>query len=212
MARLGVTYQDIATAANQILGQGKQPTIELVRNHLKTGSSTTIANHLRQWRAERDSSLSIAKDEGLPPELVSMVKALWQKLQTEADNKIMAAKQALAQRMTLQQQEIQKYKLNNHRWQKMHEAWLKNKDELLNEKIKLEQEIMALQKNNTILTATIEVQEKQFIEKQERINELNRLHKLAQENLEYYRESARVQRIIDHEKYMKQIQKLIEGA
>jgi hypothetical protein len=42
MARPGVTYQDIESAANALKGQGKSVTIESVRSILGTGSIGTI--------------------------------------------------------------------------------------------------------------------------------------------------------------------------
>ena len=206
MARLGVTYQDIANAADQLVGRGKQPTIELIRNLLGTGSTTTIANHLRKWRAEQDGSTSVAIKENLPTEFVSVMKGLWQRLQAHADNQVAANKQISEQRITQLEQEVEKYKTNNQRWQKMHDAWVREKDEFASEKLGFEQAISSLKKENIEFTAKLDAQQSQFDEKQQRIEELNRLHKLAQENLEHFRESMRVQRIIEQEKHAQQLQ------
>ena len=208
MARLGVTYQDIANAADQILGQGKQPTIELIRNLLGTGSTTTIANHLRKWRAEQDGSSSVAIKENLPQEYVSLMKGLWQRLLADADKQVTANMQESDQRIAQLQQELEKYKTNNQRWQKMHDAWVKEKEGVSRDKLGLEQAILSLQKENTGLFAKIEAQQNQFDEKHQRIEELNRLHKLAQENLEHFRESMRVQRLIEQEKHAQKVQQL----
>lgn len=208
MARLGVTYQDIANAADQIIGQGKQPTIELIRNLLGTGSSTTIANHLRSWRAEQEGSTSIAIKENLPQEFISVMKGLWQRLQAHADNQVEVVKREAELSQRYMKEEIEKYKTNNQRWQKMFEGWGREKDALLRDKLSLEQAVVSLQTEVAGLAAKLNGEEQRMNEKQQRIDELNRLHKLAQENLEHYRESARVQRLIDQEKHSAQVQQL----
>jgi chromosome segregation ATPase len=199
MARLGVTYHDIANAANQLAAENKQPTIEQIRHLLGTGSATTIANHLRKWRAEQDGSMVMAQKENLPQELVSIMKDLWQRVQTHADQQISSHQQESEQTLHKLQQEVDKYKTNNQRWQKMHEMWMKEKDELSRDRVGMQEAMIALQKDTVALAAKSEAETK-------RIEELQRLHKLAQENLEHYRESMRVQRLIDQEKHAQQLQ------
>ncbi|MGE3920797.1 MAG: DNA-binding protein, partial [Gammaproteobacteria bacterium] len=53
MARTGVTYTEVAKVAVELEGQGKNPTIENVRQLLGTGSHTTIRLHLNEWRAQQ---------------------------------------------------------------------------------------------------------------------------------------------------------------
>lgn len=50
MARIGVTYKDIAEASETIKSRGQEPTVDRVREYLGTGSKSTIAPHLKQWR------------------------------------------------------------------------------------------------------------------------------------------------------------------
>ena len=82
MARPGITKQEVFAAANQILGQGKDPTIEQIRQLLKTGSNSTIAAHLRDWRASQSETQTLAINEGLPHDIVSVVKGLWDRLRS----------------------------------------------------------------------------------------------------------------------------------
>lgn len=69
MGRPGITYHDVINATQQLQGQGKSPTIENIRFLLGTGSSTTIAMHLRQWKAQQGATHAIASKEQLPAEL-----------------------------------------------------------------------------------------------------------------------------------------------
>ena len=51
MARPGITYQQVETIADQMIGNGEKPTIQTVRDALGTGSLNTIHRHLTAWRS-----------------------------------------------------------------------------------------------------------------------------------------------------------------
>lgn len=53
MARQGVTFDEVAAAANSLQNDGKRVDIEAVCDLLGTGSFTTIHPHLTVWRASR---------------------------------------------------------------------------------------------------------------------------------------------------------------
>lgn len=59
MARPGVTYTEIASAAQQIAASGRFPTVEGVRLILGTGSNSTVGQHLRTWKLKQDSTQQI---------------------------------------------------------------------------------------------------------------------------------------------------------
>jgi hypothetical protein len=63
MARPGINYHDVADAAQQLTGQGKNPTIEGIRAFLGTGSSSTIAPHLRDWKSKQGETQRLASKE-----------------------------------------------------------------------------------------------------------------------------------------------------
>lgn len=90
MARAGVTYHDVAKAAEAIKSQGQEPTVDRVREHLGTGSKSTIAPLLKRWRTNNGNTADI---EGLPNDLVAAVKALHERLQQAADHRIEQARQ-----------------------------------------------------------------------------------------------------------------------
>lgn len=208
MARFGVTYQDVANAVNQLVGQGKQPTIDAIRQFLGTGSSTTIANHLRKWRAEQDGTQTLASQENLPHELLAMIKGLWQRVLSHAEEQIFMVKQTADTETTQLKQALEKYKNNNQRWQKLHNQWLNEKEQLTNDKLTLEQGIIALQKECATKETKQEALIQQLQEKQDRIHELHRLQTQAQANLEHYRESMREQRLIEQQQFEQEKQNL----
>lgn len=206
MARLGVTYQDVVNAANHLLGQGKQPTIELIRHFLGTGSSTTIANHLRQWRAEQDGTAALAQKENLPQEMINVMKGLWAQVLQQAQDKITVLEANHQQILGETQQELQKYKANNQRWQQLFNQWTQEKEKMLAEKLTLEQAIEFIQKEKTAFQSRMDAQSEQLREKGERIDELHRLHTQVQMNLEHFREATREQRMIEQQQFEQQKQ------
>ena len=70
MARLGVSYEQVAAAADALVGAGQQPTIRSVRERLgDTGSPNTIHRHLSDWREARPVAPAAAPE--LPPALTA---------------------------------------------------------------------------------------------------------------------------------------------
>jgi colicin import membrane protein len=74
MARIGITFEQVAAAADALVGAGKQATIQAVREALgNTGSPNTIHKHLTAWRAARPQAVAAAVE--LPAELVNALGA-----------------------------------------------------------------------------------------------------------------------------------------
>ena len=91
MARPGITYSEVAEAASHLVGQNRNPTIEQIRLFLGTGSSNTIANHLKRWRDAQNGTVLLAAKENIPQELVAMLKGLWERVIEQADLKLSTA-------------------------------------------------------------------------------------------------------------------------
>ncbi|EDY86630.1 conserved hypothetical protein [gamma proteobacterium HTCC5015] len=85
MARAGITYYDVSKAAEAIKTQNQEPTVDRVREHLGTGSKSTIAPLLKRWRSDNGE---LADVSGLPNDLVEVVKALHERVQQMADQRI----------------------------------------------------------------------------------------------------------------------------
>mgnify|MGYP001995538259 FL=1 len=90
MARAGVTYHDVAKAAEAIKTQGQEPTVDRVREHMGTGSKSTIAPLLKRWRSDNGEVADIG---GLPNDLVEVVKSLHERVQQMADHRIEETRQ-----------------------------------------------------------------------------------------------------------------------
>ena len=89
MARAGVTYHDVAKAAEAIKTQGQEPTVDRVRERLGTGSKSTIAPLLKRWRSDNGEAADVS---GLPSDLVEVVKSLHERVQQMADHRIEQAR------------------------------------------------------------------------------------------------------------------------
>lgn len=158
MARYGVTYQAVAQAAHTLLEQGRQPTVDLVRSLLGTGSSTTIANHLRQWKTLQNFGSTLETHPQLPVELLTAVQHVWEKT-------LLNVQQTLQENVShlelhdLQKQ-CEKYKNNNQRWQKLFEQWQVEKN-------RLDNELELLKQQNNFLAREV----KALKEKMEKITE-----------------------------------------
>lgn len=204
MARPGITKQEVFAAANRLSQENKDPTIDLIRQITKTGSHSTIAMHLRDWRAAQTDIQVTALTEGLPHEMVAMMKTLWQRQTVLSEQKAGEVETRLQGIIQELEQELQKYKTNNQRWQQMFNQWQQEKEKLAGEKIMLEEGVASLQREKVALQTKLDSQTEQLQEKQDRVNELNRLHSQAQANLEHYRESVREQRLIEQQQYDQQ--------
>ncbi|WOX05633.1 DNA-binding protein [Microbulbifer pacificus] len=91
MARIGVSYFDIAQAAETIRQRGDEPTVDRVREELGTGSKSTIAPLLKRWKSETGNTQHDAT--GLPQDLVDALKALHLRVQEDADRKVDAVRE-----------------------------------------------------------------------------------------------------------------------
>lgn len=203
MARFGISKQEVFAAANHLVDQGKDPTIEQIRQILKTGSNSTIAGHLRDWRAAQCNNHADPSNEGIPREMVSMLKGLWERLSTQAEMEVTAA-EAKHQETTVQlEQELQKYRANNRRWQRLFLQWQQEREKLTTDKIVLEQGISLLQQDKSMLQAKLKAQAEQLQEKRLRIEELHRLHEQFQANFEVYQKQHSSEQI----RYIEQAEK-----
>ncbi|HMW86471.1 MAG TPA: DNA-binding protein, partial [Nitrospira sp.] len=62
MAREGITFEQVAAAADALVGEGQQPTIRAVRERLGTGSPNTVHKHLTAWREARPVAAASAPE------------------------------------------------------------------------------------------------------------------------------------------------------
>ena len=87
MARVGVTFEQIAAVADALAGEGKQATIRAVRERLgDTGSPNTIHKHLATWREARPVAAATAPE--LPQALTAAIAAEIERAAAQARGEI----------------------------------------------------------------------------------------------------------------------------
>ncbi|WP_404413250.1 DNA-binding protein [Vreelandella aquamarina] len=106
MARNGVQYSDVQQAIDELLTRGDTPSVQRIRDVLGTGSFTTISEHFRHWRLEREQNKDVPPPKGVPEVVVTAASELWRQAQEaahqgllhyreEADRKVADAHQAV---------------------------------------------------------------------------------------------------------------------
>lgn len=98
MARPGISYEDVKHIALALIAQGDNPTIQRVREHLGSGSNSTIAAHLKRWQQE----LATPKP-ALPPEIpeavMAALSAFWGTALEQAEQTLAAERDAMRLRV-----------------------------------------------------------------------------------------------------------------
>lgn len=188
MGRIGVSYEEVAQAAQQAQGKGKSPTVDNVRLIIGTGSKSTIARHLRDWRDQQ--GIVRGSDGAIPSELLGLVKGLWERLRDtveqkaydyrrEADEKVKQISQQLSQ----SQQQYKSLQEQHHKLEEKLHQQIKTTDET-QDKLTIEQQ------EKSKLAERNKAQESHRQEQQAEIERLHQLLKHMQHNLEHYQESA----------------------
>lgn len=192
MARTGITYHEVANAIATLQGRQKNPTIDTIREELGTGSKSTIAKFIQEYKSK--NGITNTNEMGIPNELQQLIRGLWEKIQSdanlkiekhrlEADAEINESKNAVA--LTQQQNAALHSDIKtlseklDHKIQTSEQ--LKNTiNDLENEKAKFVERISSLESNNL-----------------DNKNENDRLHQLlknTQNNLMHYQQAVEQQR------------------
>lgn len=176
MGRIGITYHDVTKAIAELQGKQKNPTVDNIREVLGTGSKSTIAKFLREWKAKY--GLQSGDDGSIPSELLSIIKALWDRLQEKADNiTIEYQRKADAQVEKHQQQFNQSKQQGADLQAKLH---------------KLEEQLHQQNNNNQQLDSVLAKSQQEKIKLTERITSLE---SRRQENIE---ENERLHQLLNH--------------
>lgn len=136
MARNGISYNDVKQAIDEMQSEGLNPTIAGLRERLGTGSFTTISEHLKRWRSERQQQPMVAGGSPAPDNLNSMVQAVWQQAREDATKELESYKQEIQK--TLDQAESEKQEaIEQAVATEERNKWLEEKNQALLEEIRL---------------------------------------------------------------------------
>ena len=139
MGRNGVTFYDIAETVPKLIEQRKTPSIDNIREYLGTGSKSTIAKLLREWKAQQ--GLRPEDDSHLPPDLTELVKLLWDRVRQKADTQIANERQEFDAKIAETQQQYLQERRHHKNLQHRHHG--------------LEEQLHQQTKDNQQLRATL---------------------------------------------------------
>lgn len=207
MARSGIYKSEVLRARDNLLAQGRNPSIDAIRSELgNTGSKTTIHRYLKELEEEEGagSGTKIAVSEAIQ-ELVGRLAA---RLHEEADERIAAmAAESAAQLAQCREQLAQITVEAQNNLQQLQQA---------------SQALAAEQQHHTAAREALQAaqlregqQQQQIIGLQERLAEnqahrasLEEKHQHAREALEHYRQSVKEQRDQEQRRHEQQVQQL----
>ncbi|MCH4813180.1 DNA-binding protein [Vreelandella neptunia] len=89
MARNGIQYSDVQQAIDELLTRGDTPSVQRIRDVLGTGSFTTISDHFRLWRSEREQNRDVPPPKGVPEVIVTKASELWREAQDVANQALL---------------------------------------------------------------------------------------------------------------------------
>lgn len=150
MARSGITYEEVVSAAESLLIQGENPTAEKIRIVLgNTGSFTTLSKHINKWRDERLPALVSGKLQALLPTdpINQAVQSVWETLKKEQQKEIQSFKTETQEHIEAKDQTISALREKVTALSKSEEVLKKNSQALLQDFQANEQKLQELQQS-----------------------------------------------------------------
>jgi len=184
MSRTGITFEEVKKAIAELQGRQKNPTVDSIREILGTGSKSTIARFLREWRAQH--GLGSDSDSRLPSDLLGIVNGLWDVLQHKAGTQIEQYRLEFdTKTVQIQQQLIQARQLEASMRQTIHtlEEQLHQQNEGMQQ---LKAKLMTESQEKIRMTERTASLESRCQENHAENQRLHQLLKHVQENLEHY--------------------------
>lgn len=172
MARIGVDYNTVKQAAIKLLSQGINPSVQKIRDLLGTGSNTTLAEHLNQWREEHAQKIVHHLPATMPKELISAVEVLWQAAVEQSENQLATYKTELDS----QQEKIKQEQLQNQQYFEQIKQQLSQTSNQLTDKTT---EYQTLQTNFAVISNQLELKNQQLYDTQQQFE--SRLQRAYQE-------------------------------
>ena len=194
MARTGILFAQIAQAAMRVVEQGKNPTVDNVREALGgTGSKSTIAPLLKRWKEEHQGAISPI-EPGVPPTLLHAVKGVYESMQDNVHAQLEQARQVHQAEMHTANERIQQQQLENV-------ALLNDRAALAAALERATMTIERLQSENQSLNVTLAAAHSDITGMQQRlsdrageVNALNAQLTQSRTQFEHYHESVAAQR------------------
>lgn len=194
MARGGVSYSDIAKAAETIKSKGENPTVDRVLNVLGTGSKSTIGPHLKAWK---ESNFDQSDVSNLPSNLITAVKELHQRMQSEADSKVEDSEQKMATQKNEHSEDMDKLTNEINQLKKTVNELQKNKVNLTEDNKNLKSSLEKANLRVVQLESKKESDDQIIIEIRKTLDETRNQLKHSQEQQEHYQHKIAEERAIE---------------
>ncbi len=205
MARAGINFIDVTKAAQAIQDKGHNPTVDRVLAHLGTGSKSTIAPLLKQWKTEQGQ---VVDASGLSDDILKAVKGIHDRLHQSAEVKIeQAMTDSQAQisktkdKLAVATAQIEQLKKDNNQLKIQLEL---DKTENIELRNRLETEHIVVAR----LTSDNEALATQLDQAKTDINEQKQETRHIRENFEHYQTQAAEDRKLEREQYQSNKQQL----
>lgn len=206
MARDGITKHQVQQVRNELIAQGRHPSVDLVRAELGTGSNTTILKYLRELEADEKGRLDNLS--ALSDELSQFVGHLAQRLQEEALQRIQTTEErhhlVLVDRqrqLDVLRQELMAVSEHRDKLDHQHREALAQIEELKDARHQDALQLSSMAAENRHLIGTIQ-------DKEKHIQSLEEKHTHARQALEHYRDSVKTQREQEQQRHEHQVQQL----
>jgi len=183
MARGGVTYTDIAKAAETIKSAGKNPTVDRVLNSLGTGSKSTIGPHLKTWKQKHSEQ---NEHIDLPLDLLQAVRDLHQRLNSQAEEKVKNSEQMVLTNKIQQAEEVNKLTSHIKSLAKTLNEIKENRDSLIADNENLIKELSEANLKKVKLETKNKSDTQRILELTTSKNEVIHQLKLAHDQQEHY--------------------------
>ncbi|MBS0357758.1 MAG: DNA-binding protein [Proteobacteria bacterium] len=188
MGRTGITEYNVEKAILEIQAKGKEPTIEAIRMVLGTGSNSTIAEHLKNWKKQQEEKSGYAGK--VPSELIFIVQGLWEKLHSAAELRITNTENDCLNKIQSIEQQFSEEQKQSALLQK---NLLRLEEQLYTQNqinSSLKEELAQLTLEKTKFTERNQSLQAQFENSELEKERLHVLLKQVQANLEHYQESS----------------------
>lgn len=140
MARLGINYDDVKRAAEQILAQQGNPTVDNVRIALGgTGSKSTIAPLLKRWRQQNQQKVN--DDQALPGHLLEAVRHLYEEMELNKREAISEYENACQQKVHVLEEKLAQILHEQAELAQKYNAVCQAEQELSQDKLQLQSQI-----------------------------------------------------------------------
>ncbi len=194
----------IAQAAKHIQSNEQNPTVDRVLAHLGTGSKSTIAPLLKEWK-QKQRELNDSNTEGLPPELVLAIKSLYQQTHNRADERIDTEKRKATEIVERIQKEAENQKSVIETLKEQYGSAKASLTEAIQDNEELKRDKAKLNALNIELTTEKKALVEQIIDLRNSLKDQKMEVSKARNQLDHYQNTMAEERKREREQYQSQI-------